>query len=187
MIAIGLSPDFLWTDNALSDLGHYTRTDLGGPQLLVAIIFNGGLITTAILVLYSTFLLFSEFKDPFTKIAFGIFFIASLFLLAIGIFSENFGSLHFIVSVGFFLSFPWAMWISAFSWIRYPSLRIASVLYLILPFLSVFLWITPYPTEVFGWTGVAIPEILTALTAILWLWILIYHKETGRMSMLLKE
>ncbi|MBD3406526.1 MAG: DUF998 domain-containing protein [Candidatus Lokiarchaeota archaeon] len=182
--AIALSPNFLWTDNALSDLGHYTRTDLGGPQLVVAIIFNGSLITTAILVMYAVFRLFREFNDQLTKIALGLFFIATIFLMSIGIFSENFGYLHFIVSVGFFLSFPWTMWIIAIRWIKSPSLRMVSVLFIFMPFISILLWLTPLPTEVFGWTGVAIPEISTALTAIIWLWIFIYYKESGKLEVL---
>ncbi|MCK5265997.1 MAG: hypothetical protein KAR03_10355, partial [Candidatus Thorarchaeota archaeon] len=43
-IAILLSPGFDWFSNALSDLGHYTRTDLGPYKLMGAIVFNGGLI-----------------------------------------------------------------------------------------------------------------------------------------------
>ena len=50
-LSIAISPGFSWFENALSDLGHYTRTDLGNFQLISAIVFNSGLVITGLLEL----------------------------------------------------------------------------------------------------------------------------------------
>lgn len=162
-ISILLSPNFTWVGNALSDLGHYTRTDLGPYQLYAAVIFNAGLTITGLLMLYFTIHLLRNTAEPAMKIALIIFAISCMFLTAIGIFSENFSPTHFVVSVGFFLTFPFAMWAIGIGWLRFPEKRIFAAVSILLPFLSLYMWTQP-------WEGVAIPEIVTAFTAILWIW-----------------
>ncbi|MHA2135621.1 MAG: DUF998 domain-containing protein, partial [Candidatus Thorarchaeota archaeon] len=116
-LAIAISPSFTWEGNALSDLGHYTRTDIGPNPLVRAIIFNSGLITAGVLTLFTTIAFIRDLNDTITRIGMLPFVSAELFLIGIGVFSENFGSIHFLVSVGFFLSFPWAMWIIGLGWL----------------------------------------------------------------------
>lgn len=181
MIAIALSPLFSWADNALSDLGHYTRTDLGPNQLVVAIVFNSGLIITSFLMLYFAFSLFKGLNDIPTKVGIIILGVACVFLLLIGIFSENAGETHFWVSVGFFFTFPFAMWAIAIGWLRYPELRWFSIVSLLLPFLSLYIW-PSFFAGTLPWTGEAIPEIVTAASAIGWTWILNYLQYKGKLA-----
>ena len=169
-IAIMLAPAFVWTDHALSDLGHYTRTDIGINPLPRAIVFNAGLIVTSLLMLYYSISCLMKIDDLPTKIGMIPFALACIFLLAIGVFSENFNPTHFMVSVGFFFTFPWAMWLTGFSWMRFKKLRWFAVISILLPIASIILW-GGFFGATMPWTGVAIPEIITAMTAIGWIWV----------------
>ena len=179
-ISIMLAPMFVWADHALSDLGHYTRTDIGLNPLPRAIVFNAGIIITSLLMLYYSITFLMKVQDIPTKIGMIPFTIAVVFLLGIGIFSENFNPIHFMVSVGFFFSFPWAMWLTGIAWMRFGNLRWFAVISLLLPFLSIFLWFDPFGVTL-PWTGVAIPEILTAFTAIGWIWIVTILHLKGKL------
>jgi hypothetical membrane protein len=107
--------------------------------------------------------------------------ISLIFLISIGIFSENFGDIHFYVSVGFFLFFPFAMWITGISWMRFKPLRPFAAISLILPFLSVVFWWFHFVGNPY-WTGAAIPEIVTAMSAILWCWTINYFHFRGKLE-----
>ncbi|MFX1263041.1 MAG: DUF998 domain-containing protein, partial [Promethearchaeota archaeon] len=96
-LAIAISPSFDWVANALSDLGHYTRTDIGPNPLLRAIIFNSGLVTTGVLLFIITSFFIKQINDWPTRIAMLPFLMACCFLTAIGIFSENFNPIHYQV------------------------------------------------------------------------------------------
>lgn len=184
-IAILLSPGFDWFGNALSDLGHYTRTDLGPYKLIGAIVFNGGLIVTAILMLLYTIWFLKWTKDIPTKIGLIPLLISLVFLIGIGVLSENFPPFHYWVSVGFFLTFPFSMWFIGIGWLRFSNLRWFSIISLVLPFLSVYLW----AYDMLGtpiWTNVAIPEIVTALSAIVWLWMINIMQYQGKLEMLVE-
>ncbi|MHA2042131.1 MAG: DUF998 domain-containing protein [Candidatus Thorarchaeota archaeon] len=181
VLAIAISPTFDWVTNALSDLGHYTRTDIGPNPLARAIIFNGGLVTTGFLLLIITLGFMRQIHDWPTRIAMIPFLIACGFLMGIGIFSENFGEIHFIVSVGLFTSFPFAMWFVGLSWLRYRHLWWFCAISLLLPFFSVYIWWGTFNGTV-PWTGMAIPEILTALSAILWVWLFLTLEVKGKLS-----
>jgi hypothetical membrane protein len=180
-VSIMLAPMFVWADYALSDLGHYTRTDIGLNPLPRAIVFNAGIILTSLLMLYYTITLLKKVDDVPTKIGLIPFAIACAFLLAIGIFSENFNPIHFYVSVGFFFTFPWAMWLTGLSWLRFQHLRWFAVISIILPFLSIYLWLGYFGVTM-PWTGAAIPEILTAFTAIGWIWVVTILHLKGRLT-----
>ena len=183
-VSILISPNFTWWGNALSDLGHYTRTDLGDLQLFSAIIFNTGLIVTGLMMLYFSISFIRELKDDITKIGLLIFVVSCLFLIAIGVFSENFSPTHFYVSVGFFLTFPFAMWAVMASWLRFPNLRWFAIVSLIIPFISLLMWTDLGIGSI--WDGVAIPEIVTALSAILWVWIINNMHYNGQLSDVMK-
>jgi hypothetical membrane protein len=180
-LAIAISPSFDWLTNALSDLGHYTRTDIGPNPLLRAIIFNFGIVTTGVLIFIITSFFIRQINDWPTRIAMLPFLFACGFLTAIGIFSENFNPIHFQVSVGFFLTFPFAMWFIGLSWLRYRQLWWFCVISLLLPFFSLYIW-WGTSNSVLPWTGMAIPEILTAVSAILWLWIFLSLEVRGQLS-----
>jgi hypothetical membrane protein len=180
IIAIILSPGFDWFVNALSDLGHYTRTDLGPYKLLGAIVFNGGLIITGFLMLYYAIWFLRGTTDTITKIGIFPLIISLMFLISIGIFSENFGELHYWVSVGFFLTFPFSMWLIGIGWFRFAQLRWFCVASLLIPFISVFMW-ADYLNGTSIWQQ-AIPEIVTAFSAIVWLWIINLLYNQGKLS-----
>lgn len=185
VVAILMSPTFNWYTNALSDLGHYTRVDIGPNPLLRALTFNIGLILTGILMIYYIQFFFRRLLDLPTRIGMLPYVIACIFLISIGLFSENFNPIHYYVSVGFFFSFPWTMWIIGLSWLRFTKLRWFAVISLFVPFASVYLW-WGTSAGIFAWSGVAIPEILTALTAIGWIWVMNIFDMTGNLSELMK-
>jgi hypothetical membrane protein len=178
-VAITLSLSwFTWEGNALSDLGNYNN------GLPAAIIFNSGLVLTGLLLLIFSYAFVRAISDMPTKIGMIPFFIALIFLILIGVLSENAGSIHFTVSLGFFLSFPFAMWFVGLGWLRFRKLWWFSVISILVPFFSIYMWVGWYGGIFPFWTGNAIPEITTALTAIGWLWIiwLLYYR--GQLSML---
>ncbi len=181
VLAIAISPTFDWVTNALSDLGHYTRTDIGPNPLVRAIIFNFGLATTGILLILITLGFLKQINDWPTRIAMLPFLIAAGFLTAIGIFSENFSPTHYIVSVGLFTTFPFAMWFVGLAWLRFRHLWWFCAISLLLPFISVYIWWGTFNGTV-PWTGMAIPEILTAMTAILWIWLFLTLEVKGKLS-----
>ncbi len=157
---------FTWDGNALSDLGNY---DNGLPA---AIVFNVGLVLAGIVLLAFTYCFARVITDVPTKIGLIPFFVALVFLIAIGVFSENAGEIHFIVSVGFFASFPFAMWFVGLVFLRFRRFWWFSLVSIILPFFSIYMW-TSWFSGVFPfWSGNAIPEITTAFTGIGWLWII---------------
>jgi len=181
-ISILLAPGFDWITNALSDLGNYTVFFLSPYKLVSAIIFNSGLIVTGIVMMLYTIWFLRWTKDIPTKIGVIPLIISLGFLIGIGVFSENFGYLHYQVSVGFFLTFPFSMWLIGIGWLRFPNLRWFSVISIILPFLSVVMW-ADYMNGTSPWQQ-AVPEIITAFSAIVWLWIINLMQYQGKLGMI---
>ncbi len=174
-VAIVLSPWFDWVSRALSDLGNYNN------GIIPAIVFNVGLVLTGIFELYFIQWFIRHLERIIARLAMAAFAIASVFLILIGILSENAGSIHFTVSVGFFFSFPFAMWIMSVELARHSSLRWFALVSFLLPFISVYVWWITF-TSTAPWTGMAIPEILTATTAIGWIWVLWLLNNAGKLS-----
>jgi hypothetical membrane protein len=164
---------FTWDGNALSDLGNYNN------GLPAAIIFNTGLVLTGLLLLAFTFCFARIITDKPTKIGLLPFFVALGFLMLIGILSENAGPVHYYVSVGFFGSFPFAMWFVGIGLLRFRRLWWLAIISILLPFFSIYMWVGWYGGIFPFWTGNAIPEITTAFTGIGWLWIIwvLFHNE----------
>ncbi len=164
-VAIPLSPWFTWFGNALSDLGNYNN------GVAVAILFNSGLVITGLSALLFTVWFLTKTESPPTKIGLFVFAVSDAFLVLVGILSENAGRIHFIVSVGFFATFPFAMWIVGADFLRFSKTRPYALPSLLLPFVSLYFWYITFGGTA-PWSGVAIPEIVTALTAIGWLYLL---------------
>ena len=178
-IAIMLSLSwFTWDGNALSDLGNYDN------GILAAIVFNVGLVLAGILLFIFTFCLFQTITDLPTKIGILPFFIALCFLIAIGVFSENAGDIHFIVSVGFFGSFPFAMWFVGIGFLRFRKFWWFSLISIVLPFFSIYMWTSWFGGFFPFWSGNAIPEITTALTGIGWLWLVWFLYDRSYLSII---
>jgi hypothetical membrane protein len=143
-------------------------------------VFNSGLIITGLLMLYYATWFIRKTTDMITKVGVIPLIISLLFLISIGIFSENFGELHYWVSVGFFLTFPFSMWLIGIGWLRFHSLRWFCILSLIIPFISVFMWMD-YLNGTSIWQQ-AVPEIVTAFSAIIWLWIINLLHYQGKLT-----
>jgi hypothetical protein len=77
------------------------------------------------------------------------------------------------------------MWFIGFSWIRFRELWWFVLISLALPFISIYLWWGTF-AGVMPWTGVALPEMLTSLTAIMWIWGFVYLHHTGKLANIIK-
>lgn len=169
---------FTWDGNALSDLGNYNN------GITAAIVFNVGLVLAGLLLLAFTFCFTRAITDLPTKIGLIPFFIALCFLIAIGVFSENAGEIHFYVSVGFFGSFPFSMWFVGIVFLRFRNYWWFSLISIILPFFSIYMWTSWFGGVFPFWSGNAIPEITTAFTGIGWLWLIWRLYDRGDLSII---
>ena len=77
IIAISLSSWFTWDGNALSDLGHY------GNGVPAAVVFNFGLVITAIIILHFVVWFILNAQDTLTKIGMLPFLIALGFAIIV--------------------------------------------------------------------------------------------------------
>ena len=145
--AILLSPWFNWGTNALSDLGHSTKSE-------AAPFFNFGLLSTGFLIiLYSL----TSFKNH-TKYTSIFLVLTGLSLQLVATFDEVYKPLHFIVSVLFFLSLGFSS-ISYFIEKR-STLAVAALI------IGVSSWIL-YGLEVYS-AGIAVPEAVSAMAVAAW-------------------
>jgi hypothetical membrane protein len=152
-IAIYYSPWFRWTENALSDLG---------VEGFSAAVFNSGLVFSGFLLLvFSMSLTHLLPSGLLSRIGQGLFSLASVDLCLIGVFSENFGVLHFYVSVLFFTLLPLSLILMGVSLIKSPMYKTLGFIALLSSVLAIGIWL---PT----WGGVAIPEFISALIGSMW-------------------
>ena len=173
--AILVSPWFNWLTNALSDLGHPWM--LGGSNGTPGVnpaapIFNTGLSLAGLITLVMTIWLIRH--QVFERSVIGIIAailltIAQFFLIAIGVFHEGFGYTHFIVSVGFFVTLLIAGMIYGVRLMQEKHLRLIGIVAFFLALVSALIWVAYY-LNVLPFTGVAIPEIISAITAIIWVY-----------------
>jgi hypothetical membrane protein len=105
LAAIASYPAFSWTNNALSDLG--VVHGVTGP------LFNSGLIATGVLAfLFAALGLFNFFGDRLVgKVGAESFEAATIALIGIGVFNENFQGTHYILSVAFFVLAPISLFV----------------------------------------------------------------------------
>jgi hypothetical membrane protein len=104
---------FSWTDNALSDLGIVSG--------ITGVLFNFGLLASGFLAFnFAVFGLFTYLgKSWVGKIGAAVFAAASIALICIGIFNENFSPTHYLVSVAFFVLAPISLFIITFAfWLK---------------------------------------------------------------------
>lgn len=154
--AISLSPWFNFYDNALSDLGN---TVTNGS---VGYVYNAGLILAGALVFAFSVVRSKEGGDPKDLVWSVPLMAASFDLTMVGVFSENTGSIHGLVSETFFLMIVVAM--LAYSYVSWPlgSPGIGA-LALIFGIFSAVIWFVNWP-----WTGVAIQEAVTSGMTAVW-------------------
>lgn len=151
LIAAWLSPWFDWKTNAISDMGVYSYGQTA------AFVLNSGLVIAGSLTIIFTIGLWSKIADHWLErggtIVMGL---TGLSLVGIGVFPENFGRIHFLVSVMFFVLAPVGMWFFAGRFLQEPARRQFGIAALLLSLVTVVAWSLP-------WEGIAIPEYLSAL------------------------
>ena len=179
--SIAILPGFSWSDNPLSDLGSWFRTDLGELQLVSAVLFNGGLIITGLMVLYFIIWLIKQVTDTPSKVALSIFACTAILLAGIGVFSEDYHLGHILTAVPFFLSIPIALGVIGVVWLRLSEMRFLGIISVILCTISLLVLfqfaVSTLSTAVF--------EILEAIVVMGWVWIVNYSHYTGRLSSIL--
>ena len=152
-IAIHYSPWFRWAENALSDLG---------VEGFSALVFNSGLVVSGFLLLvFSMNLTRLLAEDFFSRIGHRLFSLASVDLCLIGVLSENFGVLHFYVSILFFIFLPLSLILMGVSLIKSSPFKRLGYIALLSSVFAIGIWL---PT----WRGVAVPEFISALTGSTW-------------------
>jgi hypothetical membrane protein len=161
LLAILNFPQFSWTGNALSDLGV--------QEGVTAILFNSGLVIGGILALVFASGLFVLQKTMLGRIGVFIFVLAALAFMAIGVFSENAEPTHYYVSVTFFVLFPISMLVIGATFLLTAKLKMGFFTFLA-AIVAALLWAIHW-TIGFG-SNVAIPEALSALSALIWLMVL---------------
>ena len=157
LASIVLSPWFNLYNNALSDLGN---TVANGQ---VGYVYDAGLVVAGAFVLTFGVLLSNRSHDRRTLVWTVPLIVAAFDLAMVGVFSENTGHIHGIVSEIFFLMIVVAM--LAYSYVSWPlgSPRIGAVA-LAFGILSAFIWFNSWP-----WSGVAIQESVTSGMTAVWL------------------
>jgi hypothetical membrane protein len=152
LMGVGLSPWFNWFDNAISDLGVSS----------VAPLFNSSLIICGVMsiVFASSYMLFEKEKKIGVSASF-LLLLASISLIGVGVFTEDFPPYHFIFSILFFvfsLLASLTMGVRLISGVEYRYLGVYSI---IIGILGAIAWALPI------WNGVAIPEAITIYPVIL--------------------
>lgn len=156
-ISILASPWFNFYNNALSDLGN--AVSHGSTSW----IFNLGLILSGLFE--ASFAVLLSFKNASWKyLVWSIpLVVTGADLALIGVFSENVGGMHLVVSVVFFLSAILTMLL--YSFVSWPlGSPIVGLVALAFGVSSIVVWFVRWP-----WHGVAIQETATSVMASLWL------------------
>ncbi len=178
--SIAISPGFSWSVNPLSDLGSWFRTDLGELQILSAVLFNGGLIITGLMVLYFIIWLIKQITDTPSKVALSIFACTAILLAGIGIFSEDYHLGHILTALPFFLSIPIALGAVGVVWLRLSEMRILGIVSIILCTISLLVLFQVGVT-----LSTAVFEILEAIVVMGWVWFINYSHYSGKLSSIL--
>jgi hypothetical membrane protein len=157
LASVALSPWFNVYNNALSDLGN---TLSNGS---VGYVYDVGLVLSGAMIFSFSFLTSREARDSRTLVWTAPLMVAAFDLALVGIFSENRGQIHGVVSEIFFLMIVVTM--LAFSYVSWPlgSPYIGAVA-LVFGILSSLIWFTSWP-----WSGVAIQEAVTSGMTAIWL------------------
>ncbi len=150
LIAISVSPWFNWISNALSDLGVSSA----------ALIFNQGLIVSGF---FAFIFALSHFKSVRSsiggRVGTGFLVLASISLIGIGVFTEDYSPHHFVFSVLFFVFVLFAFLSYGAGCLFEMKCRWLGLYCIVFGLIGVVAWALPV------WSGVAIPEAITAFPA----------------------
>jgi hypothetical membrane protein len=158
LLAIALAPSFNWETDALSDLGHWFRTDIGDYPIPRALIFNSGLIVSGTLTMYFALTLIRDVNDTFLRFALLSIVVTGIFLIGVGIFYEAIDDLHTLSALGYFLTIPVANALIGIAFVRHKETRWMGILFLVLSLIAVSLF-RP-------WTSLAVWEYVMALISV---------------------
>ena len=174
-IAIILSASwFNWWTNALSDLGHpWMIGGINGTLGFnpVAPIFNGGMILTGLIsIIFSAHLifLFWQRKALFGVIGPILFVSSMIFLIAVGIFHEGILLPHAIAAFGFFITIFLCSIFMGLAFLRRRTTRNEGMIAIIMGIIITLTLFVGFSNLV-PWTGAAIPEIIMAIAAFIWI------------------
>ena len=146
-------PGFSWQDNALSDLGVSNMAN----------IFNFGLIIAGIiLVIFIIHVLIKLERGLLRTTGLLVLLFSMIFLICIGIFTEDYGQLHWNVSVAFFMLLGIAILLLAISFFVDEEFKKIGILAFIVFGFGFISWLIPWGPNV------AIPETLSAFPACMW-------------------
>ncbi|MCX8174259.1 MAG: DUF998 domain-containing protein [Thermoplasmata archaeon] len=117
VVAIANSPWFSFQYNWLSDLGNSTRSQNYAAGIRVTYIFNASLMIGGIAGMFFSHVLFTSgaFLGKKGKLSTLLFFLGTVFIFLTGLFSEDFGIVHTIVSLGLFFMVPVSLLAFSFS------------------------------------------------------------------------
>jgi len=158
LLSIDSYPLFSWTDNALSDLG--------AVEGITSTLFSCGLMASGVLALVFTTGLFELLHEKIVgRIGASLFALASLALLAMGIFPESAKPMHYYASVAFFAFSPMAMLVIATAFFNVQKVKMG-LFTLITAIIAVAPWTMQFSIRYVP--NVAIPETISALSALTW-------------------
>jgi hypothetical membrane protein len=158
LLAIAYYPSFSWTDNALSDLGVQNG--------IASALFNYGLMISGALALVFALGLFRLLEKSAGKIGTSLFILSAFALIMIGVFNENSEPMHFYASVAFFMLFPLSMLFTMVSFSKSGEAEMGAFTFLAAA-VAASPWVAFFATRFVE--GVAIPEVISALSASVWL------------------
>jgi hypothetical membrane protein len=148
-LAVERSAWFIWTGNALSDLGARGNSTT---------IFNMGLIVGGILIAVFALGLWQSLKGRALGNAGALaFLLTAAALCSVGIFPETAGDIHSYVSVAFFVMLVVSLWLVGAALVQLSEMGLGLVM-IIAGVVAAAVWALPWPAE-------AIPELIAALAA----------------------
>ena len=162
-LAILTYPEFSWVDNALSDLGVVPG--------VTSTLFNFGLFASGLFSLNFAVGLYKLSKNVLGKIGAIIFFLAGMALEGIAVANENVRPFHFAFSVAFFVLMPIALLVFYGHFLKTSQKRLGVFTWLVagVAFLP---WVLQF--TVLNFSGVAIPEAISAAAGSVWTLVLSY-------------
>lgn len=156
-LAISYSPWFSWTENALSDLGVSSA----------ATIFNSGLILAGFLsTIFAVGFIKRVGKEPLRFAGAFLLVLGAVSFMAIGVFPESAGWIHFCVSAAFFTLELIALLLIGTAFIQKPSEKHSGLFTILAAVWGIGVWMFWF--WAFPQRGVAIPELLSSLAFQSW-------------------
>ena len=158
LVSLLITKRFNWFTSAISDFGVYPKT---------ALIFNTGFIITGILLATYSIMIIIYLAEKLERIPFILLFIAGAHFLGIGLIPENIKPWHVYLAIGLYLSFGIFLILIGILYIRYEATRTLGLFALIIFINGLAIWLIPWKS--LSIKGIAIPEVLSAIPAIIWL------------------